>query len=324
MKQPSLVFTIFGSTGDLTYRKLIPALYHLEKREILANDFEIRCIGRRDYTQDEYIEKLKPWLEKQSRFKLNEETIQKFLTRIKYIKMEFTSLDAYDILKSFPAGLDNLYYFAVAPEFFGLIAKHLHDSSYLSSGQHRVILEKPFGDSLEHAKEVHQTISEIFEADNIYHIDHYLGKEMIQNILAIRFSNRLFKSAWNRNDIEAIQITVAEVVGVETRGHYYEQAGALKDMVQNHLLQMLSYLIIDEPSSLNSDELDKKQLEALKSLVIDDLVLGQYDKGESGIAYVDEKNVDDQSSIETYAALRAHLCAGHLKDVPIFLRTGKR
>ena len=119
MKQPSLVFTIFGSTGDLTYRKLIPALYHLEKREILANDFEIRCIGRRDYTQDEYIEKLKPWLEKQSRFKLNEETIQKFLTRIKYIKMEFTSLDAYDILKSFPAVLDNLYYFEVAPESFG-------------------------------------------------------------------------------------------------------------------------------------------------------------------------------------------------------------
>lgn len=324
MKQPSLVFTIFGSTGDLTYRKLIPALYHLEKRELLADDFEIRCIGRRDYSQDEYIEKLKPWLEKQSRFKLHEDLIQQFIKRIKYIKMEFTELNAYDLLKEYPAGLDNLYYFAVAPEFFGLIATHLSNSNYLSNGQHRVILEKPFGDSLAHAKEVHQTISDIFKSENIYHIDHYLGKEMIQNILAIRFSNRLFKSAWNRNDIEAIQITVAEVVGVETRGHYYEQAGALKDMVQNHLLQMLSYLIIDEPDNLNSSELDKKQLEALKSLVIDDLVLGQYDKSETALAYVDEKNVADDSIVETYAALRAHLISGNLKDVPIFLRTGKR
>ncbi len=324
MKQPSLVFTIFGSTGDLTYRKLIPALYHLEKRDLLADDFQIRCIGRRDYSQEDYIEKIIPWLEKQSRFKIHEDLIQKFIKRIQYIKMEFTQLDAYDVLKSYPAGLDNLYYFAVAPEFFGLIAQHLHDSSYLSLGEHRVILEKPFGDSLAHAKEVHETISNIFKAENIYHIDHYLGKEMIQNILAIRFTNRLFKSTWNRNDIEAIQITVAEVVGVETRGHYYEQSGALKDMVQNHLLQMLSYLIIDEPDDLSSNELDKKQLEALKSLVIDDLVLAQYDKGESGVAYVDEKNVANDSQIETYAAVRAHLLSGSLKDVPIFLRTGKR
>lgn len=324
MKHPSLVFTIFGSTGDLTYRKLIPALYHLEQRQLLADDFKVRCIGRRDYSREEYIEKLVPWLEKQSRFKVKNETLEIFFKRIEYINMEFTDLDAYQILSQYPAGKDNLYYFAVAPEFFGLIAQHLHDSKYLSLGQHRVILEKPFGDSLEHAKIVHQTITEIFGDDNIYHIDHYLGKEMIQNILAIRFSNRLFKSTWNRNDIEAIQITVSEVVGVETRGHYYEQAGALKDMVQNHLLQMLSYLIIDEPHNLNSNELDKRQLEALRSLVIDDVVLGQYDTSESGVAYISEKNVKENSQIETYAAIRAHLISGVLKDVPLFLRTGKR
>ncbi len=209
MKHPSLVFTIFGSTGDLTYRKLIPALYHLEQRQLLADDFKIRCIGRKDYSHDDYIEKLRPWLEKQSRFKLKDEVLDGFIKRIEYINMEFTELFAYETLKQYPAGKDNLYYFAVAPEFFGLIAKHLHASNYLALGQHRVVLEKPFGDSLEHAKSVHQTLTEIFGNDNIYHIDHYLGKEMIQNILAIRFSNRLFKRAWNRNDIEAIQITVS-------------------------------------------------------------------------------------------------------------------
>lgn len=321
---PSLVFTIFGSTGDLTYRKLIPALYHLEQRQLLADDFKVRCIGRKEYTQDGYKEILKPWLVKQSRFKLKDDILDVFLDRIEYIQMEFTNLDAYKVLQDYPAGQDNLYYFAVAPEFFGLIAQHLKASNYLNNGQHRVILEKPFGDSLEHAIAVHQIISGIFGHENIYHIDHYLGKEMIQNILAIRFTNRLFKSSWNKDNIAAIQLSVAEVVGVETRGHYYEQAGALKDMVQNHLLQMMSYMLLEEPSSLHSDELEKKKLAALKSLVIDELVLGQYDKNENALAYRSEKNVKADSTVETYAAMRAHLDSGALKDVPLFLRTGKR
>lgn len=324
MKQTSLVFTIFGSTGDLTYRKLMPALYHLEYRGVLADDFIIHCIGRRDYTTEDYLSEVHIWLKKQSRFKLEDHIIDRLFKRVTYIEMEFTKLEAYDVLLKNAQASDNLYYFAVSPIYFELIAKHLKDAHILDQGQHRVILEKPFGDSLEHAKSAHEKLIEIFGNQEIYHIDHYLGKEMIQNILAIRFSNRLFKSAWNRSDIEAIQLSVAEVVGVETRGNYYEQAGALKDMVQNHLLQMLSYLLMDEPDNLSVEELGEKQLNALKSFVIDDLVLAQYDAGETGVAYINENKVNPSSQVETYAAMRAHLSMGSLKDVPIFLRTGKR
>lgn len=322
--KPSLVFTIFGSTGDLTYRKLLPALYHLEHRSRLADDFEIRCIGRRAYTQAEYLAIIEPWIRKQSRFKFDEATYQSFAKHIRYVQMEFTNLDAYGTLEAFPCGEDNLYYYAVSPEFFTVISEGLNNSGYLKKGTHRVILEKPFGDSLQHAKQVNLALNQWFNEKHIYHIDHYLGKEMIQNILAIRFSNRLFESVWNNENIEQIQITAAETVGVETRGSYYEQTGAIKDMLQNHLLQIMSYVLMERPESLNSRDMVNKQIAVMRNLTLDKLVIGQYGAKDEHPAYRDEKSVDPESKIDTYAAVRLHLDEGPLKAVPIYLRTGKR
>lgn len=323
-KNPSLVFTIFGSTGDLTYRKLIPALYHLKHRNHLNEDTVIRCIGRRDYSKDEYISIIEPWVKKQTRFKFDDNTFNEFVKHIQYIKMEFTNKEAYTTLLDYPIGLDNLYYFAVAPEYFKVIAEGLNHVNYLNDFKHRVILEKPFGDSLEHAIEVNQILSNYFGSKNIYHIDHYLGKEMIQNILAIRFGNRMFESVWNANNIEQIQITASETVGVETRGSYYEQAGALKDMLQNHLIQIMSYVLMDKPNTLSSTDMLLKQKDVMDEIVLDDLILAQYAKNESYLAYREEMNVNPNSNVETYAAVKVHINKGQVKDVPIYLRTGKR
>lgn len=323
-KNPSLVFTIFGSTGDLTYRKLLPALYHLKHRNRLNEDTVIRCIGRRDYSKDEYISIIEPWVKKQTRFKFDENTFNEFVKHIQYIKMEFTNKEAYTTLLDYPIGLDNLYYFAVAPEYFKVIAEGLNHVNYLNDFKHRVILEKPFGDSLEHAIEVNQILSNYFGSKNIYHIDHYLGKEMIQNILAIRFGNRMFESVWNANNIEQIQITASETVGVETRGSYYEQAGALKDMLQNHLIQIMSYVLMDKPDTLSSSDMLLKQKDVMDEIVLDDLILAQYAKNESYLAYREEMNVNPNSNVETYAAVKVHINKGQVKDVPIYLRTGKR
>lgn len=323
-KNPSFVFTIFGSTGDLTYRKLLPALYHLKHRNRLSEDTVIRCIGRKDYRKEEYIAIIEPWIKKQSRFNFDQNVFDEFVKHIQYIKMEFTEKEAYTTLLDYPIGLDNLYYFAVAPEFFNVITEGLNHVNYLNDFKHRVILEKPFGDSLSHAIEVNRVLSHSFGSENIYHIDHYLGKEMIQNILAIRFGNRMFESVWNHNNIEQIQITASETVGVETRGSYYEQAGALKDMLQNHLLQIMSYVLMDKPDTLSSKDMLIRQKAVMESIVLDDLVLAQYDTNGDTLAYRNEKNVHPNSQVETYAAVRVHLHDGELKNVPIFLRTGKR
>lgn len=323
-KNPSLVFTIFGSTGDLTYRKLLPALYHLKHRGRLNDDYVIRCIGRKDYTKEEYISIIEPWVKKQSRFTFDQDTFNQFVKQIEYIKMEFTKKEAYTTLLNYPIGLDNLYYFAVAPEYFNTIADGLNHVNYIQDFKHRVILEKPFGDSLEHAKEVNKHLSKLFGETNIYHIDHYLGKEMIQNILAIRFGNRLFESVWNSDDIEQIQITASEIVGVETRGSYYEQAGALKDMLQNHLMQIMSYVLMEKPKTLTSTDMLEKQMKVLEEIELNDLVLGQYDTNEDYLAYRNETNVNPNSKIETYAAVKIHIKKGVLKEIPIYLRTGKR
>lgn len=323
-KRPSLVFTIFGSTGDLTYRKLLPALYHLEHRQQLKHDVQIRCVGRKDYSQEAYWALVEPWLQKQSRFKLNESTLVSFKKRVRYIQMEFTHLSSYQSLVDLGVGEYNISYFAVAPRYFLSIGEHLKASGYLKTGHHRVILEKPFGDSVEHAQQVHEGLSTIFGEESIDHIDHYVGKEMIQNILALRFTNRVFESVWTSQHIAAIQITASETVGVETRGSYYEEAGALKDMVQNHLLQILSYVVMDKPQSLNAHDLFEKQEAILTKLCIDKVVLGQYTAHDSMLGYTQETAVHPESTIETFAALQSHLSEGPLKDVPLLMRTGKR
>ena len=316
-------FTIFGSTGDLTYRKLLPALYQLEVRGLLADGFTITCVGRKPFNAVTYVAQAKPWIEKGSRFRVDPEIFARFEARFHYVEMEITRVDDYKALIDTHDG-DHLYYFAVAPAYFETIACHLRDAGVLGTGTHRLILEKPFGEDEAHARQVNATLTAIFGEANLYRIDHYLGKEMIQNILAIRFANRLFEGIWNRDFIKEIQITAAETIGVENRGSYYEKAGAIQDMVQNHLLQLLSYVLMDPPSSRSVEAIQRQQSDIIRSLSVSTMVLGQYEaKGELK-GYRQEGNVDAHSSTETFVALK--LSSSHEKfiGVPIYLRTGKR
>ena len=319
-----LIFTIFGSTGDLTYRKLLPALYQLEERHLLADDLMIRCIGRRPYTTVSYLETVKPWLQKGSRFPFNEEVVQRLFKRFVYLKMSLEELSDYKRLNDTKEDTDYLYYFAVAPNFFETIATHLRDSGTLKHGHHRIILEKPFGTDRANARFLNDHLTEIFKETNIYRIDHYLGKEMIQNILTIRFANRLFEGIWNKDYIQEIQITAAEMIGVENRGAYYEQTGAIQDMVQNHLLQLLSYVLMDKPTDLSPLSIQSKQVDLLSKIQADQLILGQYSENETLKAYRNESQVDSNSLTETYVALKLSLRDPRFEGVPIFLRTGKR
>lgn len=323
VNRPSLVFTIFGSTGDLSYRKLLPALYQLEHRKLLADDLVIRCIGRRSYDHASYMNMVLPWIKKQSRFNFDEACYDHFSKRIQYVQMQFTELDAYAIFSQEIQGLDNLYYLAVAPKYFETIAQGIHQNK-VEGTQHRLILEKPFGDNFKHAQLVNSELIQRFGEDQLYYIDHYLGKEMIQNISAIRFSNRLFANMWHKQHIEQIQITVAETVGIESRASYYEQAGAIKDMLQNHLLQILSYVAMDEPETLQRKDVSHQQIKVLQHLEILEGILGQYGSTQELKAYLEEDDVAPDSKIETYVALKAQLTQGPLESVPIYLRTGKR
>jgi glucose-6-phosphate 1-dehydrogenase len=323
IKPSQLVFTIFGSTGDLSYRKLLPALYHLEARDRLDKDFIIRCIGRRTLSREAYLDGVRPWIEKQSRFPLDETLYARFSARIEYVQMQFTDPDSYSVFADLPQGQDNVHYLAVAPQYFEVIAEGVHAHQQPTT-KHRLILEKPFGDNLAHAQRVNAHLTKLFGADQLYYIDHYLGKEMIQNILAIRFANRIYSQLWHRDHIDHIQITVAESVGIENRAAYYEQAGAIKDMLQNHLLQILSYTTMQEPASLKRSDVTQAQVEVLKHLKLKAGVLGQYAAHQGLSAYTEEANVDPKSRTETFVALELSLEAGPLRAVPIFMRTGKR
>ncbi len=323
MSRP-LIFTIFGSTGDLTYRKLLPALYQLETRHLLAEDLIIRCIGRKDYTTASYLETAKPWLQKGSRFPFSEEVYARFIKHIVYVEMSLTEQTDYAVLSHTKATDDHLYYFAVAPEFFETIATHLKASGALNQGLHRIILEKPFGVNEEHARLLNQNLAKIFKEENIYRIDHYLGKEMIQNILMIRFANRLFEGIWNKDYIQEIQITASETIGVENRGSYYEQTGAIQDMVQNHLLQLVSYVLMDKPDDFSTQAIQARQVEALRKIEPHNLVLGQYDQNGELKAYRDEPKVAPDSQTETFVALDLKVNDDRFSGVPIYLRTGKR
>ncbi len=320
----ALTFTIFGSTGDLTYRKLLPALYQLETRNLLPENITIRCIGRKPYTQESYLEVAKPWLIKGSRFPFSEEVYARFTKHLQYIELSLTDQVDYERLGQSDKNGDYLYYFAVAPEFFEPIANHLKTSGILDQGKHRIILEKPFGINEDHARKLNTLLDTIFGEENIYRIDHYLGKEMIQNILTIRFANRMFEGIWNKDYIQEIQITAAETIGIENRGAYYETTGAIQDMVQNHLLQLLSYVLMDKPSDFSPKSIHAKQGEILSRIKTEKLVLGQYDQNGALVAYRDEVKVARDSTTETYVALTLSVDDERFKGVPIFLRTGKR
>ena len=283
-------------------------------------------IGRRDYNTQTYCEAAREWVRRFSRIVFREEAFRQFIQGIRYYQMDFTQEAAYDALDAFyqESRIDShIFYFAVAPRFFPVIAHGLGRVTGAEKG--KVILEKPFGESLKAAEELNDKLEAFFEPDHIYRIDHYLGKEMIRNIQTIRFTNPIFKNIWNAEYIDNIQISAMENVGVETRAGYYDTSGAMKDMVQNHLLQILSIVAMERPQDLSPEGMHEEQIRVLKALrpvrtdqIGRQLVLAQYE------GYLQEPGVPPDSITETYAALKVFIDNERWKGTPFYIRTGKK
>ena len=318
------IFTIFGGTGDLTFRKLLPALYNIEAADDKELSARIVVVGRRDYTSESYREAARGWVEKFARLRFQKETYEKFAGRIVYYRMDFTDENAYEGLDSFYKKMQagsHIFYFAVAPRFFSAIVKGLKRVE--GAGEGKVVIEKPFGESLPAAAKLNESMEAFFKADHIYRIDHYLGKEMVRNIQIIRFANPIFSHVWDAEHIECIQISAMEEVGVETRGGYYDHSGALKDMVQNHLFQILTIVAMEQPESMAVEDMHREQIKVLKALRIPEdisehMVLGQYE------GYREEPAVNENSTTETYAALRLLVDNDRWRGMPFYVRTGKK
>lgn len=318
------IFTIFGGTGDLTFRKLIPAFYNMEAAGTGASCTRIVIIGRREYTSEEYRETARGWVEKFARLHYKEEIYEKLARRIVYYRMDFTDEAAYAGLDRFyrEIGAENhIFYFAVAPRFFKTIVGGLGKVNGAENG--KVVIEKPFGENLQAAAALNETMETFFKPEHIYRIDHYLGKEMVRNIQTIRFANPIFSNVWDAEHIENIQISALEEVGVETRGGYYDHSGALKDMMQNHLFQILTIVAMEKPESTAVEDMHREQMKVLSALKLpedvgENIVLGQY------AGYREEPAVSPDSTTETYAAVRLNVDNDRWRRMPFYIRTGKK
>lgn len=317
-------FTIFGGTGDLTFRKLLPALYNMEILDHEQSKGQIVIIGRRAYTSEAYQELAEPWVEQFARMDFEEKVYKKMAERIVYYQMDFTDVNAYEGLDEFYREIgvkEHIFYFAVAPRFFGTIVSGLQKVEGAEKG--KVVLEKPFGETLQGAEELNVKMGAFFGHQRIYRIDHYLGKEMVRNISTIRFANPIFSNIWDARHIACIQISALEEVGVETRGGYYDHSGALQDMMQNHLLQILTIVAMEQPLGSQAEEMQKEQMKVLEALKLPDdisagMVLGQYE------GYREEDAVAPESSTETYAAVRILIDNDRWRGMPFYVRTGKK
>ncbi len=360
-KKSSVLITIFGASGDLTKRKLMPALLHLAQSDLLPDDFTIVGYSRSPLSHEEFRKRLAPMLEENEKngrdncTASNSITIQKFLDRVFYVHGGYDKPDDLKKIdelakkeranKNSDATMNHLFYLATPPEVFAPIVEGLGQAKMVNLASEtgtpaekswsRVVIEKPFGHDLASAKVLNARLRKVLKEEQIYRIDHYLGKETVQNIIALRFANAIFEPIWSRNHIESISITVAEKLGVEQRADYYEGAGALRDMVPNHLLQLLSLIAMEPPAVYDTQSMQSESLQVLKSMVPltlstinTNVVRGQYTKGEiqgKGVpGYLNEEKVNPNSKTETYVAIQAEIDNWRWAGVPIYLRTGKR
>ncbi|MEO7445489.1 MAG: glucose-6-phosphate dehydrogenase [Ferruginibacter sp.] len=344
ISQPTIV-AIFGGTGDLAWRKLLPALYNLYLDGWLPEYFTIIGMGRQEMTQPAYQKKLKEGIDKFSRSgKTKKNEWDKFAKNIIYQSADFSKAAIYKYLKKEIAVLEakqegpvnKIFYLAVPPSYFEPIAMKVAAEGLIKDREHsRLVIEKPFGTNLETAKKLNASLLTVYDESQLYRIDHYLGKETVQNILAFRFANALFEPIWTRNYIDHVQITVAEELGVESRGGYYDGSGALRDMVQNHLLQLLCLIAMEPPVSFEADEVRNKKadvLHAIRKIRKEDVhlyaVRGQYAEGwiqgKKVTGYRSEKDVPEDSTTETFAAIKFFIDNWRWSQVPFYLRTGKR
>lgn len=341
VKETIALFTIFGGTGDLARRKLYPSLYRLYKKGYLQNKFAVIGIGRREWSDDYYHEVVEDTIKDLSD---SEEDAAEFASHFYYKSHNVNDTEHYVVLKELAEKLDQkyqlegnrLFYLAMAPNFFGTISQHLKDQNLITgNGFNRLIIEKPFGNDYDSAYRLNEQIRSSFSEDQIYRIDHYLGKEMVQNISAVRFANNMIESMWNNRYISNIQITLSESIGVEERGDYYDNSGALRDMIQNHILQMVSLLAMEPPTRLLDKEIRDEKIKALRALrifkqeeVSEYFVRGQYgavsNEKENLNSYHEELNVKKDSKTETFVAGKIMIDNFRWKGVPFYVRTGKR
>jgi glucose-6-phosphate 1-dehydrogenase len=327
---------IFGATGDLSIRKLLPALYMAFAHDRLPRDSRIFALGRQVLQRDDYVAQYlgaaRPFIDAHE---LQPETWERFIALFDYVPLDAGQAADYARLASRTrSGADRVFYLATAPSLFSGICEHLAGCG-LVDDKSRVVLEKPLGHDLASARLINQQVGRHFAESQIYRIDHYLGKETVQNLMVLRFGNSIFEPLWRAPNIRSVQITVAESVGVGSRAGFYDGTGALRDMVQNHLLQLLAIVAMEPPVSLDADAIRDEKLKVLKSLrrigpaeLVRDVVRGQYTAGTMGgeavNGYLQEANVPPNSQTETFVALRAQIDNWRWANVPFFLRTGKR
>ena len=339
---------IFGASGDLTARKLIPALYHLYVEGQMPESFRVLGFARREKTDESWRAEMREGLEKYSRSQaVDEAQWAQFAANLGYHRGDLTDPVAYtgmaERLKGYgDAQLSNnlVFYLAISPSLFGEVVDHLHEANLLERAEEedefwqRVVVEKPFGHDLESAHVLNNHLLRHARERQIFRIDHYLGKETVQNIMMFRFSNAIFEQLWNRETIEHIQITVSEDIGVGSRGGYFEEAGTMRDMMQNHLLQILSLVAMEPPPTLAAEDVRNEKVKALKSIramtpenVAKQVVRGQYFagtvNGDNRAGYRQEDRVNPESNVETYVALKLFIDNWRWSGVPFYLRTGK-
>lgn len=333
------LFIIFGGTGDLARRKLYPSLYRLYTKGFLEENFAVIGTARREWSDDHYQEIVRDSIKS---LKVSDEDALKFSRHFYYQSHNVNDTEHYDTLKTLADKLDEKYqiegnrifYLSMSPTFFGTITKHLRSQNLVTeNGFNRVIIEKPFGTDYESSKALNDEILEAFNSDQLYRIDHYLGKEMVQNILTFRFANPMIESVWSNKYISNMQITLSEELGVEDRAEYYDKSGALRDMIQNHIMQIVSLLTMEAPGSLNADEVRKEKmnvLSALKELSPGDVknyyVRGQYTRSKDNklSGYLEEEKVSNDSTTETYVAGKFEIENDRWAGVPVYVRTGKK
>ncbi len=338
------VAVIFGASGDLTKRKLLPALFHLQQAGLLPKDFAVVGVARRDLGTT-FADDMKEGVIQSDSVKddAKKKEVDEFISRVSYHMMNFDDHAGYEKLKATLETIDQkygtkgnrLFYLATAPEYFAEIIRQLSDHGMSKpkeeKGWVRTIIEKPFGHDLQSARELSDEVNKYFSEDQIFRIDHYLGKETVQNILVFRFANGIFEPIWNRNYVDHVQITAAEEIGIEGRGPFYEKAGTLRDVVQNHVMELLSFVAMEPPVSFEADAMRREKIKvwrAVRPVPLEDTVRGQYGpgtvSGKSAIGYRQEERVDPKSVTETYAALKLEIENWRWAGVPFYLRAGKR
>ena len=335
-------YTIFGATGHLSRNKLLPALYHLEASGRIPKGTIILCLGRTEFTNESWREEVCFNIGDKIRGSVNEEVIQRFGERLRYLQGDLHDDALYQKVNELITNANEYptnmaFYMSLRPSEFGPVIEKLGSSGLTNEkhGWRRVVIEKPFGSDLESAQVLERKLHRFLEEKQIYRIDHYLGKGTVQNILVFRFANVMLEPLWNRNYIDHVQITHSETAGIENRAHYYDRAGALRDMIQSHLLQLMTLVAMEPPATMDAQSLRDEKVKVLKSIrpvpqsaVRAHSFRAQYAAGmvdgESVPSYLEEKDVQNNSTTETYAALKLFIDNWRWRDVPFFLRTGKR